>query len=69
MWLYLVHSIAVKVHYIKAGAKLHAVGHPWCPSRPGKIIKLSPNMGADVLLEEVPNHVSSLCPARFAPAR
>lgn len=46
VWLYLLHPVAVKVHYIKAGAKLHAVGHPWHPSRPGKIVKLSPYMGA-----------------------
>jgi len=45
-WLYLVHPVAVKVHYIKAGATLHAVGHPWHPSRPGKIVKLSPYLGA-----------------------
>jgi len=36
----------VKVGYIKAGTPLHVVGHPWHPSRPGKIVKLSPYMGA-----------------------
>jgi hypothetical protein len=46
LWLYLVHPIAVKVGYIKAGAPLHLVGNPWHPSRPGKLIKLSPYKGA-----------------------
>ena len=46
LWLYLVHPVAVKVGYIKAGAPLHVVGHSWHPSRPGKIVKLSPYSGA-----------------------
>lgn len=41
-WLYLVHPIAVKIYYIKVGARLHAVGHPWHPSRPGKIVPVEP---------------------------
>jgi hypothetical protein len=46
VWLYPVHPVAVKVHYIKAGAKLHAVGHVWHPRRPCKIVQLSPYMRA-----------------------
>ena len=46
VWLYLVHPVAVKVGYIKGGARLHVVGHPWHPTRPGKIVKLSPFKGA-----------------------
>lgn len=46
IWLYLAHPVAVKVHYIKAGATLHAAGHPWHPSRPGKMERLSPYLGA-----------------------
>lgn len=45
-WLYLVHPVAVKVHYIRAGATLHPVGHLWLPSRPSKIVRLSPYLGA-----------------------
>ena len=45
-WLYLVHHVAVKVHYIKSGATLHSVGYPWHPSRPSKLVRLSPYRGA-----------------------
>lgn len=46
VWLYLVYHVAVKIHYIKAGTRLHAVGYPWHPSRPRKVVKLSPYTGA-----------------------
>jgi hypothetical protein len=46
LWMYLVHPVALKVAWIKAGARLHVLGHPWHPSRPGKIVKLSPYLGA-----------------------
>jgi hypothetical protein len=44
-WLYLVHPVAVKVHYMKAGAPLHVVGHLWHPNTSSKIVKLSPYIG------------------------
>jgi hypothetical protein len=46
LWLYLIHPVAVKVGYIKAGARLHVVGYPWHPSRSRKIVRLSPFEGA-----------------------
>lgn len=45
VWLYLVKSVAVKVGYVRAGAPLSLVGHPWHPSRPGKTVKRSPYFG------------------------
>ncbi len=44
-WGYLIHPVAVKVSYIKAGAALHAPGWEWHPSNPSKIVKLSPYWG------------------------
>jgi len=46
IWLYLIHPIAIKVGYIKAGQPLYLPGHPWHPSKPGKIVKLSSFSGA-----------------------
>jgi hypothetical protein len=46
IWLYLIHPIAIKVGYIKAGQPLYLPGHPWRPSKPGIIVKLSPCSGA-----------------------
>ena len=45
VWLYLLHPVAIKVGYIRAGARLHLVGHPWHPSKPSKIVRLSPYLG------------------------
>jgi hypothetical protein len=45
-WLYLVHPVAVKVSYIKPGARLHVPGHQWNPMNGETIIKLSPFKGA-----------------------
>ena len=46
LWAYVVREAAIKIGYIRAGAALHVVGHPWHPSRPGKIVKLSAYRGA-----------------------
>src|SRR5208282_3225475 len=45
-WGYLIHSVAVKVSYIKTGALLHTPGWAWRPNASGKIVKLGPYMGA-----------------------
>jgi hypothetical protein len=44
-WGYLIHPVAVKVSWIKAGAPLHTPGWEWHPSAPGKVVKLGPYMG------------------------
>lgn len=44
-WAYLIHPVAVKINWIKAGAPLHTPGWEWHPSAPGKIVKLGPYMG------------------------
>jgi hypothetical protein len=46
MWMYNLSPVAIKVAYIKMGARLNAPGHPWHPSKPTKIVKLGPYIGA-----------------------
>ena len=46
MWMYNLSPIAIKVAYIRMGARLNAPGHPWHPSKPTKIVKLGPYIGA-----------------------
>lgn len=46
MWMCLVHPVAVKVCYLKAGMPVRAPeGFPWHPARQRKIVKLSPYKG------------------------
>jgi hypothetical protein len=45
-WLYLVHPVAVKISYIKQGARLYVPGYRWCPGSDDTVIKLSPFEGA-----------------------
>ncbi len=46
VWSYQFRRVLVTVMYIKAGASLKMVGYPWHPSRPSKIVKLSPDVGS-----------------------
>ena len=46
LWMYNLSPIAIKVAYIKTGARLNAPGHPWHPNKPSKVVKLSPYIGA-----------------------
>jgi hypothetical protein len=47
LWTFLVHPIAIKVCYLKAGApvKPPSDSYPWHPTRQRKIVKLSPYKG------------------------
>jgi len=44
-WLYLIHPVAVKVSYIKRGARLYVPGDRWNPASGNTVIRLSPFMG------------------------
>jgi hypothetical protein len=44
LWTYNLTPVAMKVAYIKNGARLYAPGHPWHPNKPTKIVKLGPNI-------------------------
>jgi hypothetical protein len=46
LWMYNLPPVAIKVAYIKKGARLNAPGHPWHPDKPSKIVKLGPYIGA-----------------------
>ncbi len=46
VWMNLVHPVAIKVCYLKAGAPIREPpGFPWHPARQRKIVKLSPYKG------------------------
>jgi hypothetical protein len=46
VWMYNLSPIAMKIAYIKTDARLTAPGHPWHPTKPSKVVKLSPYIGA-----------------------
>jgi hypothetical protein len=42
LWMYLIHPVAIKVSYVKAGTPvLRPPGQLWHPSSPGKVVRLS----------------------------
>jgi hypothetical protein len=42
VWLYNIHPVAIKVAYIKSGARLYVRGDTLHPNRPRKALRLTP---------------------------
>jgi hypothetical protein len=50
VWMYSIPPVAVRVHYLRAGAAPKVVGRPWRPGNTAKIVRLSPPLGSKVRL-------------------